>query len=624
MVNQKAYKTDGFLITPPCKGLDTRLRGYDRYLPLRGEPCPSFPRRRESRKKYENKNKFHDKNGLISAFIVMLLYVFCPFPAFAGQIAVSLSLDRTTVQIGDAFAMTVQVSGTRTKPQIPGIKNFSARGTGTSSRHSFSNGQIRSSVEYTYQLIAKKEGAFTLGPAKIIVGGKTYSSKPVQIKVLPIPKISGGQQGPIFATATITPEKGYPGQEFIYGLTFYRSQRLSSLDLISFPDVSGLAMHEAGQARQFNVARNGQNYEAVEIVRIITASEPGAFNLPPAVFRAGVIEQRRYGIKKMNVSSNPVPFTVLPFPEQNRPADFNGLVGSFSARATLEPSTVKAGESATFTLTLTGHGNVRLMPDVVFPDIPGVKIYSDQPVFTEKVSDQGTRATKIMKWAIVPQVAENIPLPPFSISYFDPETSKYAVAATRQLTLEVLPGELADSRPEQINIPLATPIGQRVKTLGADILGIHEEPFTLSPGFPRAISPWLATLILIAPLLIFFGSAAAKRMSKKSKTQIRAKTAKKALGIFRKTIRNLEQALEIHKALQEYLAARLGMDAATLTAVETKEKLGEKNINPDLILELTSLFSLLETCVFSQGGGKFDNNAKQNLIKIIRKIDKKV
>ncbi len=578
-----------------------------------------------------------------TAIFVILLILASPFPALAG-VTVSLEVDRTSLQVGDIFGMTVSVSGARSSdsPQVAGLGGFRAVGAGTSSRFSFTNGQSTSGVDHKFRLTATKVGNFTIGPAKVRVGGKTYSSQAVKVNISAVPNISGASEGPMFLVSQMTTERVYPGQEAIYTLSLYWSNELTSYFPPTMPEITGLTFQSLGQPKQYQTSRNGKKYGVVEFTYSVIAQDFKTYELPPVSLRVQIAEQRqrrsrfprgfnddifgRQATKDAMLASNSVSFSVGPFPEKNRPVDFNGLVGWYSAEATLEPGSVKAGESATVTLSIVGRGNVNFIPDVEFPKIPGVKVYSDQPGFTEQRTAQGPVGKKVMKWALVPQTAETVVIPPFSISYFNTDEERYATAETKRLSLEVTPGEAVAVQPSAVNDVAAVPLKQQVELLGADILRIHESPKALEPGLSIANNQWAALLILLLPFTPFASAMFIKRIQKKSAGQIRARSAKKAFGIFSKTLKDLspDQTPEIQKTLQEYLAARLFLDAATLTSAEAQERLLASNVSQEHAIELNRLFSSLEISVFSRGGQAFTPEMKQDLTKIVRIIDKKV
>ncbi len=65
-----------------------------------------------------------------------------------------------------------------------------------------------------------------------------------------------------------------------------------------------------------------------------------------------------------------------PLPQEGKPSDFSGLVGKFKMWSKLEPVSLKTGESATLTVSVSGQGNVNRIPDLKIPELIHIKIYA--------------------------------------------------------------------------------------------------------------------------------------------------------------------------------------------------------------------------------------------------------
>ena len=95
----------------------------------------------------------------------------------------------STVGTGQQFAVTFTVNAAANNFTAPSFKGFSVlSGPNQSSSTSmqFVNGNMTQSVAYsfTYYLQAGNEGSYTITPAKVVVGGKTYESNSLNIKVV--------------------------------------------------------------------------------------------------------------------------------------------------------------------------------------------------------------------------------------------------------------------------------------------------------------------------------------------------------------------------------------------------------------------------------------------------------
>ena len=118
------------------------------------------------------------------------------------------------------------------------------------------------------------------------------------------------------------------------------------------------------------------------------------------------------------MTTDPIDLHVNALPKEGRPADFTGLVGTFQMTSTLEPPSLKAGESATLTIQVKGRGTVNRIPDLDLPEMDFVRTYSDQPVLETGQDRQGIVGTKTMKWALVPEKAGEYKVPLLVVEFF--------------------------------------------------------------------------------------------------------------------------------------------------------------------------------------------------------------
>ena len=106
------------------------------------------------------------------------------------------------VSMGEQFRLGFTLNDRGTDLQLPDLSNFDVlMGPSTSQSSSIQiiNGKTTQSQSFSYIFVlrAKKEGKFTIRPASIKVGGKTYESNSLNIQVVkgqPQQQAGGGQQ----------------------------------------------------------------------------------------------------------------------------------------------------------------------------------------------------------------------------------------------------------------------------------------------------------------------------------------------------------------------------------------------------------------------------------------------
>ena len=335
-------------------------------------------------------------NRRIAAISIFVFITLIPFLSWA-KVAVSLKLDRSQVQLVDSVELTVSVAGSRdsdSRPDIRGLENFDVRSGGTSSRVEFINGKISSGVDYTYFIQPQKIGTFQIGPARILVDGKTYTSNTAKLQVVkPAGEQGAGANSPIFLTAEFSDDTVYVEEQTIYTLKLFLRHNARNINL-SLPETKNLIFKQISKPVEYRSTRNGQNYQVIEVRYAVVPSKAGSYAVDPAKMSMTVLQSRRNSARSffddpfssfssgrpLSVASKPQHLTVRPLPQEGKPPDFSGLVGKFQMWSKLEPVSLKTGESATLTVTVSGQGNVNRIPDLKIPELTHIKIYADKPV----------------------------------------------------------------------------------------------------------------------------------------------------------------------------------------------------------------------------------------------------
>ncbi|MBE9582452.1 MAG: protein BatD [Proteobacteria bacterium] len=554
-----------------------------------------------------------------------------------------MKLDRSEATLVDSVRMVVSLSGTRSsdsEPVVHGLEDFTVSQGGRSSRVEIINGKVNAGIDYAYFIQPRKTGTFNIGPAEVTVEGKTFRSNPATLTVVKAPQLSGVDRGPLFLTASVSSHKAYLEEQVIYTLKLYRLAKVKDISL-HLPETEHLAFKQLGKPVEYQSVYDGRAYQVLEVRYALVPSREGEYMIGPArmdmtVFQPGRRSSRNLFDdpffsfsrgRSMTLTSEPLALNVLPLPEEGRLAGFSGLVGTFQIESSLEPSEIRAGESATLTVLLKGRGNINRIPDLKVPSLTHTKVYADQPILRSEPDAEGLAGSKTMKWALVPDKEGRYQIPRLSVSFFDTTTDQYRVIKTPALTLSVLPGEarqvqaFADSakgkRPEG-------PARQAVKELGRDILPVHTFVKDLTPGF--RVWPWSAFfwLVLIGPLFVYVATFLGLRFRRNSDRSVAAVKAKKAAR--RLTRRCRQEGLssnDLVLAVRDYLNERFGLTPGSLTPDEAAQILKSKGVRLDTAQKLQAILQGLEDAVYT-GKGNESCDIGEDIPGLINRIEKEV
>ncbi len=573
--------------------------------------------------------------------MLALLCVLTEPGTLQAAISVTLFLDRNEATINDVVRLSVSMQGKdgSEPPHIAGLKEFIVNPGGKSTQIQIINGEKSEAVEYSYYIKPRKTGVFTIGPASVSIAGRSYSSDTIRLTISQQPaSTSAGGKGILFLTAELSSKEAYLEQQLVYNLKLYHMNKISDVS-VTLPKTNGITLRPIDEPKEYMSTLGGQSYQVLYVRYLLLPEKPGAFSLEPAHMGMTVYEQKKqpsrdffddpgFGFtqgRPMTIASEPVALNVRPLPQTGRPRGFTGLVGNFQLAAKLTPSQIKTGDSASLAIQITGAGNVNRIPDISLPEIPGIKIYPDQPKMETSIGVHGLNGTKTMKWALVPQNPGTYQIPALTFSYFAPETETYKTLRTASQILKVLPGEqqhlqVAPSTTATSGVPVR--LKREVEELGKDILPVHTSMKDLQHGLNIRQHLVFTFIILLLPVIIYLVVAIILRLKRKNVElahSIRSKKAAKAFAaVYGKKSLSASETME---SLQTFINDRFGLAMGIITPDEMRDILTEHKVSRELVERFHGLYASLQQAVYTGRGDQpvpFD----EDLERLIRQIDR--
>ncbi|MBP8945654.1 MAG: protein BatD [Paludibacteraceae bacterium] len=568
----------------------------------------------------------------------------------------------STVILDKPFQLVYTINAVGKDLRIPEIKDFDIL-AGPFESHSSSvqiiNGKRTTSVSnsYTYTLLPKRTGTFTIPSASIMVNNQKYTSNGLTIKVLPPDKESSKSEKQesstspsniseenIFIRTSVSKSTVYEQEPVL--LTYKLYTLLDVVQCINkkMPDFDGFLKQEIEQAqnKQFSYENyNGRNYGTVVLYQVLLYPQrPGVISIDNANFEAVIQVKNQTSIHSIfddffdsytNVSKNliapGVKINVKPLP-QNKPSLFAGAVGTFTMSSSLSANQIKENEAVTLKINIAGSGNLKLIqaPEIKFPN--DFEVYDPKITNNFKTTLAGVQGTKTIEYLFIPRHHGEYIIPSAEFSYFDLRDNVYKTLRTPEYTLHVLKGSESSTTTVVSNYSNK----QEIKQLGKDIRYIYTGNIKLSrtsqPLF-GTLTGWLMYLITfviaIVLFIIFFKKMKEnenivlvknKRASKIA--QKRLKTALKFLKIGKKD----EFYEEILKGIWNYLSDKLNIPIASLTRETIISELNKKEIDQSLIEQL---IDILNSCEFAryapQSGQQEMGDLYSDAIKIIEQLE---
>lgn len=530
------------------------------------------------------------------------------------------------------------------------------KGTSTSIRIINGKTNKTSTTTYTYVLMPRREGTFTLPAAVATIKGNKISSGTKSIQV-----VSGRRQEPSSGTSgdsqraesagTISSEDIYMrlilsgnhalvGENITATLKLYQRVSIAGFEDVRFPRFDGFWSKELQAPSNIEFRRENIGGEIFNTAVLrswsLTPQKSGELVIDPAELvclinvrqpsSGGSIFdsffQDDYRTIRKRVSTSPITVHVKPLPS-GAPASFGGGVGKFNIKASLTADSLKTHDAASLKVTISGTGNVALLeaPKVNFP--PDFELYD--------VKTSVTGNSKSFEYPFIPRSHGNFSIGPVEYSYYDVSARRYVTLRSEALMLHVERGESSASDASSAGGQLL--VSQKdVKDLGSDIRFIH----TRIPSFTKAgnffvWSPlyWglLAALVLIAAALYFAFRKMASMKADVAGARNRGavKMAKKRLALAGDFLKkSLYSAFyeELHKALLGFVSDKFTMSAAELSRENISSRFEASGAPAELSEDFCKLLDACEYARYAPDSGYEAMNAHyESAISVISRID---
>lgn len=568
---------------------------------------------------------------------------------FVGYLAMADNIEFTmegpeAVAVGEQFRLSFTLNENGSDLQLPDLSNFDVLmgpSTSQSSSIQFINGKTTQSVSFSYIFIlrAKKEGKFTVRPASIKVGGKTYESNSLTIQVVKgqpqaASSQQGGQQGGsdaqqndtpsasiskdnLFVRAVVDKSNVSKGEQIISTVKLYISQNvpLSGFDDVKLPTYEGFWTRDIEVPTQVNFTRevyNGKIYQVGVLKKtILFPQQTGSIKIAPfeitCLVRQRVRQQQgffddffdNYRVVKARVVSDPVTVNVKDLP--NQPANFSGAVGNFSIQSSIDKTAVKSNEAVTLKLTVNGNGNLTLI------NPPKINLPQDFEAYEPKTSDRviandnGLSGSITFEYLFIPRFAGNFTIPAVEFVFFNPASRQFETRTTEAFNLKVEKGS------EDASSVVSSFSKQDVRVIGKDIRFIKQNKAKLKPkgsSFYGTFEFYGIYLLSFIAFAVFFVINRKKIEENSNVVLVRNKRANKvALKRLKEASSFLknnqaEQFYEaVIKALWGYLSDKLSIPVAELNREKASESLLDKGISQEVV---TELMKIIDDCEFAR------------------------
>lgn len=481
----------------------------------------------------------------------------------ALQIAV-VATAPDTVPVRMPFTVTVTVSAPAAdKPELvpPRVEPFRIRDVSRRTKTDTATGWVSwKSTEWKFTVVPPPTGTYTLPAFQARAGRAVGRSLPLQVVVVEerprpsdpaiVARADVDTARGVAFHALVIPDTVWVGQQATYqvGVFLEDAVRLRLRRNPEFvpPELRAMLAYDLPSSGSGpSVRRIGaKRYEVHVFERALFPLAPGRYEIPPARLVYSLPLSASFFSREESRTDRSETRVVVAreAPVEGRPDGWNGAVGALAVRARVDGATARVGDPMLLTVSVSGRGNVKLLPRPEV-EIPWATVVAaDERVRIDTVP-AAVQGTKEFDYLVTPRLAGVQELPGVRYPVFNPYTERYEVLATAADSLSVGEGTLAagDSAPRELGplLPLRPTL---------------RPPAPTPPHRER----WFWLLALVAPVPA--GLAALARRPRRE----RVVTAPQRLRALARGRERPAPAL-LRKTYARAVADRLGLSAAQLT-----------------------------------------------------------
>src|SRR6266403_4511666 len=551
--------------------------------------------------------------------------------AFADAPSITAVLSNSQATVGETVELQVSVTGpgdTQAPEEIAvtGLEIYRT-GENASSQLKFGAGgmQVTKTVTYTYTVLPKNAGKFTIPQQAIRVGNNVLRTPELTLNVADAPgratgaRPSRGAQtqsqsvraGELMFAELIVPKKvAYVGEIVPVQIRMGFDPRIRPR-LIEPPEINGqgFTAQKLQQSGQTSETINGRPYDVVTYKTAIAAARAGKFELGPVKTKAQVIVPRARSVprsrarspfdlfdlddpfsdpsfsnpfaqmgerREVEIKSDPVALEVKPLPP-NAPPSFSGAIGNFVMTTDANPKSVQVGDPITVTAAISGRGNFDRVNAPVIEDERGWHKYPPSSKFKQD-DEVGISGTKTFETVLAPNENKQS-VPVLAFSYFDPAKERYVTVRSEPIAITVQGGAAAAATQNVAANQPASPtpaiaVAPQKTQKPQDILyQLTDRPATAESFAPLYTRPvfWTAQLVPLLALIAFAGWKIRQTRIDNREARRIAALQHEAAGLMHKLRRNAVSP-------REYFA-----EASRVVRLKTALASGSGEINPNVV-----------------------------------------
>lgn len=558
------------------------------------------------------------------------------------------------VAVGEAFRVEFALNAKPDEdsfraPSFDGFDVLAGPAVSTGSSIQIVNGSMSKSVNctYTFVLLPKEAGNYTIGVAEVAVDGEVVRTNSLPIQIVEegsAPAVQGSTgerrqqreqnqttaqnriaEDDVLLRAVVSKSTLYKNEPLHVTYKLYTRVPFVDYSFEAAPTFNGFwaqdLMSKKTNAQSSRETYNGKVYETYVLGDwLLYPQQVGQLRIDPmgmTIVAQVVVQSRNYdpffgsGHEVYNVprkvQSQPMTVTVNPLPA-GAPASFMGAVGQFTMECTPPAEHLAANSAATYTVRLSGTGNLTFVqaPTLQLPS--SFEQYNVKTTEAINTSASGISGYRQFEYPFIARAEGEFEIPAVEFSYFDPARRQYHTLTSKGLLMEVTPDAKGTSS-EAVVLPGRGLSKEEVKLLGEDIrfiklgdsrLGKEREPLIFSRLY------WALLGVIIVLFGITYLALRRKIRESQNLVLVRGKRANKvALQRFRVARQAMEEQNrhafyeEMLHALWGYMSDKFNIPVSNLTKESVREELLKRGITQEECQRFSQIITRCDEAQYS-------------------------
>jgi hypothetical protein len=401
-------------------------------------------------------NRFY--SIIFTALAIFTLISSAPLAA-----AVQAQLDRSRITEGETVTLTIMTDEARQNLDADFSaleRDFAIIDRRSETQLSIVNGRQAASVRLILTLEPRTAGAFLIPPLSF--GNDTTEAIGVQVE--PAPALAPGSQPPVFIEMEVVPSDGpyYVHAQIGVVVRVFYQQNLTEA-AISQPDPAPASVRLM-QETPYQAERGGERYRVLERTYAVFPERSGELDIPPMQLTGRLVDRKSSSVwqpavrgRRVQVESEALQLNIEP-----KPAEFSGSEWQPARdyRLTQQISSgdaLRVGEPVTRTVIIDAVGlEENMIVEPVWPELPGSRIYPDQPQGITRDDGHWVLGHKEFRYAVVPEKEGELVLPELTVEWWDTQNNQARTARLEAHTVFVQPSALVPPPPPAVPAVSAT------------------------------------------------------------------------------------------------------------------------------------------------------------------------